>query len=267
MRHKASIQLLLISLLMASGLLWVDQASGQASANAAPSSKKKIETPLSYEGRLAVSVANELYKQEKYTEALKQADDAVRSDPKSGSAHLARAFVLDKLGETRKASASFNKAIRLAPVNGYIRYAYANHLCRLQDYSAADENFLLAARDGSYPYADSAYGSAAECAYQAEQFDASEAHARAALAINRENSVALVTLAKIMHKRTRYFEARAFIQRREAVGQLDVALLQLAHQIEKSAGDDRAAASYQKQLDLISQAQIQPPTGEGQKKP
>ena len=81
------------------------------------------------------------------------------------------------------------------------------------------------------------------------------------------NFGALVVMAKIKHQQSKYFEARAFIQRREAAGPLDLSLLQLAQQIEKSAGDDRAAANYQKQLELISQAQIQPPTGEGQKKP
>lgn len=267
MRPKATIAVAMISLSLAGGLFWGDPAAGQNSRTTSSASKKNAETPLSYQGRLAISVAEELAMQKKYTEALKQADNAIRTDPKSGTPHIIRAYILDMLGDSRKASASFKKAIKLSPHNGYVRYSYASHLCGLQDFPAADENYLLATKDASYPIAHKAYEGAAECALKAEKLDAAEAHARAALAIAPENIGALATMARIMHKQSKYFEARAFIQRREAAGPLNVPLLQLAQQIEKSAGDDRAAAKYQKQLELMSQAQIQPPKGEGQKKP
>ena len=267
MQPKPMLRATAISLLLASSLFWLGHAQGQIFSNTNPPAVKNTDVPLSYKGRLALSVAEELSKQKKYEEALKQAENAVRTDPKSGVAHMVKAYVLDKLGDHKKAATVFNKAISLSPRNGYVRYAYANHLCDLKDFSAADESYMLAARDGSYPFAHKAYEGAADCAFKADNLQASEAHARAALAIEAANSGALTIMAQIMYRQSRYFEARAFIQRREAAGPLDAPLLQLAMQIERSAGDDRAAANYQKQLELISQAQIQPPTGEGQKKP
>lgn len=267
MQPKASVLLAMISLSLASGLFWGNHAAGKVSNSTKPPATKTPEIPLSYNGRMAVSAAEELVRQKKYSEALAQADNAVRADPKSGMSHMVKAFILDKLGESNKASGSFKKAVKLSPHNGYVRYTYANHLCDLKDFPAADENYLIAAKDANYPIAHKAYEGAAECALRAEKLDVAEAHARAALAIEPENAGALATMARIMHKQSKFFEARAFIQRREAAGPLDMPLLQLAQQIEKSAGDDRAAAKYQKQLELISQAPIQPPKGEGQKKP
>jgi len=90
---------------------------------------------------------------------------------------------------------------------------------------------------------------------------------RSALIADPDSRQSLELMAEIKFSQSRFFDARAFMQRREALGPLNVPLLQLAQKIEKSAGDDRAAAKYQKELDTLSQAQIQPPTGEGQKKP
>ena len=265
MLPKAAIQLAIIPLFLAAGFLCVKEASSKTPVET--NSLAKSETPLSYNGRIAASAAQELAQQKKYAEALIQAENAVRFDPKSGTTHLVKAYVLDMLGETKKAHTAFGKAISLSPGSGYIRYAYANHLCDLKNFTDADENYLLAANDENYPFTYKAYESAAECAYKAEKLDVSEAHARSALAIAPESIGALAVMAQIMHRQSRSLEARAFIQRREDAGSLDIPLLQLAQQIEKSAGNDRAAAQYKKQLDIMLQAQIQPPTGEGQKKP
>jgi|GEM_PF-1395251 len=267
MRPKFASNLVTIWLSLAGSLLCNTDAAAQILNSTNLPTKTKTDAVLSYEGRLAISVAQELVQQKKYVEALKQADNAVRADPKSGTPHMVRAFILDKLGESKKAGNAFNKAISLSPNDGYIRYEYANHLCGMKDFAKADENYLLAAKDGNYPFPHKAYESAAACSYKAEKMDTSETHARAALAIQPESAVALSTMAMLLYSQSRYFEARAFIQRREALGPLDITLLELAYKIEKAAGDDRAAAQYQKQLDLMSQAQIQPPTGEGQKKP
>ena len=230
-------------------------------------SDQTLQKPMSYAGQMAVATAQEFISQKKYDDALKQADIAIRSDSKSGIPYMVKAFVLDQQNEPKKAGSTYAKAIALSPDNGYVLNAFALHLCHQQQYEKADAHFLKAAVDSLYPLAYQALDNASRCALKNADLALAEQRARAALSINPESAGALEVMAQVKFKQGNSFEARAFIQRREAMAPLPAELLKLAQQIEKSAGDDRAAANYQKQLELISQAQIQPPKGEGQKKP
>jgi type IV pilus assembly protein PilF len=255
MRLKAISRVTLFSLLLATSACCYAQGTNNP------------EALLSYNGQQAVMLAQELIRQKKYPEALKEADKAIKTDPKAGTPYMVKAFIYDLLGETKKAAAMHSKAVALTPNNGYVRNAYAAHLCEQKQYVEADNMFLLATQDRHYPFAYQALENAAQCAFENDDLALAEQRARSALAVNTESSGALLTMAQIKFKQSKFFEARAFIQRLESLGPLSASILKLALQIEKSAGDDRAAANYQKQLELISQAQIQPPTGEGQKKP
>ncbi len=226
-----------------------------------------LEKPLSYAGQSAVSIAQQYIGKKDYKAALKNAEAAIKSDPKSGIPYMLKAFILDQQGESRKADGFYATAVKFSPANGYVLNAFAVHLCEKGEYELADAQFLKATNDSNYPMAQEAFENAGKCSMSNNNLAMAEERTRAALGINPESAGALQTMAQLKFKQSLFLEARAFMQRREALGPLDASLLELAQQIEKSAGDDRAASKYQKQLDILLQAQIQPPTGEGQKKP
>lgn len=259
MLHKYWHRPVVLVLLFASANTCLAQLDGQGYA--------ALDKPLSYAGQNAISIAQQFIGTKDYKAALKQAEIAIKSDPKSGIPYMVKAFVLDQQGEIRKAGDFYATAVRLSPANGYVLNAHAAHLCEKGDYDLADTQFLKAANDSNYPLSYEAFANAGKCSLSDNNLTRAEERARSALGLNPESASALETMAQIKFKQSLFFEARAFMQRREALGPLDAPLLQLAQQIEKSAGDDRAAAQYQKQLDILLQAQIQPPTGEGQKKP
>lgn len=226
------------------------------------------EKPLSYAGQRAVSAAKELIALKNYKDAMKQANVAIRADPKSGIPHMVKAYIHGQQDEPKKATDSYVKALSLSPTNGYVLNNYAQHLCKQkQHFELADANFLKATKDSNYPMAHQSLENAASCALKNDDMARAELRARAALFVKPDSASALETLAQVNARQSKFLEARAFLQRREALGPLGASLLELASQIEKSAGDDRAAAGYKKQLDILLQAQVQPPTGEGQKKP
>lgn len=264
MQLRLAILLLLISLSSASGSNCFASESDPSRGKTTPA---HAEQPLSYDGQLAVHVAQELIQQKKYPEALKQVDNAIRSDGKSGIPYMLKAYILDQQGKTKGAANAYGAAIKRSPGNGFIRNAFGMHLCEQKDYAQADANFLLAVKDKTYPFSHQAYENAARCAFKFNDLGKSELYAREALSINADSASALATMTQIKVKQASYFEARAFIQRLESLAPLDASQLQIAIQIEKSAGDDRSAAQYQKKLDIVMQSQIQPPKGEGQKKP
>lgn len=232
------------------------------SANSADAEKKQ----LSYKGEQAIAVSTELLVQGRYKDALASAEDAIRADPKSGIPQAHKAFVLEKMKQTKKSEQAYDKALKLSPDDGYVLNAVAINVCARGKAAESDALFVRAVKDLSYPVPQQALQNAGSCALKAGNINLAEQRLRSALSVDPDARISLELLSDIKFRQYNFFEARAFMQRREALGPLNVPLLKLAQQIEKSAGDDRAAAQYQKQLDIL-QAQIQPPTGEGQKQP
>ncbi|MEO8001227.1 MAG: hypothetical protein ABI644_05080, partial [Arenimonas sp.] len=110
-----------------------------------------LEKPLSYEGQSAVSVAQELIAKKDYKAAMKQAEAAIKSDPKSGIPLMIKGFILDRENDSKKASSIYAKAASLSPSNGYVLNAYGAHLCEKGQFELADSFFLRAAMDSNYP--------------------------------------------------------------------------------------------------------------------
>jgi type IV pilus assembly protein PilF len=247
-------------------LALLDTAATQCIAKSVVAAKTS-EQRLSYRGQSSVASAQELINKKNFAGALKYADIAIKSDPKSGVPYMVKAYIFQQQNDLNKAENLYLKAMALSPMNGLVLNAYGVYLCESDQYDKADAIFIKAAANSTFELALSAFENATQCSLRNGDMQRTENHARAALILNPESPGALETMAQVKFKQSSFLEARAFMQRREALGPLGIALLQLAYQIEKSAGDDRAAAQYQKQLDLLSQAQIQPPTGEGQKKP
>ena len=71
---------------------------------------------------------------------------------------------------------------------------------------------------------------------------------RASLELDSENVVALDAMSRHLAAEHRYFDARAFSQRRLAAAPATAAALQLAVQIETALGDTGAADRYQRRL-------------------
>ena len=222
---------------------------------------------LSIQGESAMAISQQLLNQGEFNKALDNAELAIRSDPKSGIAQVHKAMILDKMNKTQKAYQSYAKALKLSPTDGYVLNAVAISFCARGQVKESDALFVRAVQDTDYPIPQQALQNAGFCAFKAGNAILAEKRFRSALIADPQAVQSLELMSEIKFRQSHFFEARAFMQRREALGPLSVSLLQLAQQIEKSAGDDRAAAQYQKQLVILLQTQIQPPTGEGQKKP
>lgn len=104
--------------------------------------------------------------------------------------------------------------------------------------------FEKAARIPGYATRAGALGNAGACALEAGDAMRAEAYSRLAVELDPEHAVALGTLARVMFDQQRWFEARAFSQRRLAAAPENVASLQLASQIEQKLGDSDAARRY-----------------------
>lgn len=203
---------------------------------------------LSAEGRDNVLVAQGYLEQHKDARAMEHVRLALQSDPDSAEVHGVMAMIQEADGELAKAGKSFDRALKLAPASGAVLNAHAAWLCRQGKVDAADLEFSRALRDPDYLTPIQALANAGKCAHKARRWAKAEQYFRHALEFAPEERQLLFLLADTELQQGQTLEARAFIQRRDALG-ADAATLDLAAKIEDAAGDRVSAARLRQRLD------------------
>jgi type IV pilus assembly protein PilF len=163
-------------------------------------------------------------------------------------------------GKDKKAARTFDRALKAAPTSGMVRNAHGVWLCEKGDFDGADAEFARAQRDPAYGTPLQAIGNAGRCAHRGQRWPRAEAALRHALELAPEDPAMLYLLADTEFRQGKLLEARAFAQRRDALGD-DAATLDLAARIEAAAGDRGAEARYRQRLGDAFPAYV--PAGEG----
>lgn len=209
------------------------------------------ETPQSRQkaaARRLLASAEQKLRADDIAGATADARAALRADASSAEAHTLLGLIAGRNGEQDVAGRHYARAAELAPANGIALGNYGAWLCgngRAEEALGWFERALSAPTSQDRASALANYGA---CAASAQRPDLAERASRAALDIDTENVVALNTLAEQYHADGRYFEARAFSQRRLAAGPATPAALRLASQIEEKLGDTVAATRYVQRL-------------------
>jgi type IV pilus assembly protein PilF len=215
-----------------------------AARNAAP--------PTSPIAQRAINAAQALLDRGDAAGALAEAGIAIRADGRSAAAWVMHGTVLEALGRGVEAGEDYKQAIRFAPNSGPVLNAYGAWLCRSGRTDEALKTFSDATADTAYRQPAQALANAGSCAAEAGRIEQAEMNFRAALAMAPQSLQALSGMARLEHGRGDALKARAFLQRREAVGALSAAELSLAIDIESAAGDTRAATRYRNQLATLA---------------
>jgi type IV pilus assembly protein PilF len=215
-------------------------------------------------GRLNLGLAEGYLTKGDLPKAAERAEMVLSSDPRWAQAHALRAVVHERAGESEKASRAFDRALALAPKDGTILNAHAVWLCGHGQADRADREFALALADPGYRMPVQALANAGKCANSAGRLAAASDYLRRALVFAPTDKTLLSMLADIELRQGKAFEARAFIQRRDALG-ADGATLDLAARIEDAAGNAEGAARYRARL--RNEFPEYAPTGEGARSP
>jgi type IV pilus assembly protein PilF len=226
----------------------------------AAASTARAPNVLSADGRANLAKADAFLSRKQYDLALSHARKAQDSDPRSATVHAQIAIIQDRAGRQDEAAKAFDRALALAPGDGAILNAHASWLCEHGDTARADLQFERALRDRNYRTPLQAMVNAGKCTHRAGQWLLAEAYLRRAVALVPEDAVVLYLLADVHFRQNKLFEARAFLQRRDALGP-DAATLELGARIEAAAGDNQAAARYRERLRTEFPDHV--PTGEG----
>jgi type IV pilus assembly protein PilF len=215
---------------------------------------------LSEAGRDNVLLAQAYLSSGRVDAAEDRARDAISTDGGSPLPHATLAMVFASRKQDDKAQGEFKRALALGPADGAVLNAYGAWLCTRGDRAGADAAFRSALADPGYTTPIQPLVNAGRCAIDARDWSAAEGYLRRALLIEAQNRLVLLLLAETQLKQGRAMDARAFVQRADALGP-EPNTLWLAVRTEEAAGDAEAAARYQKRLREEFPAFT--PTGEG----
>jgi type IV pilus assembly protein PilF len=217
-------------------------------ACASAQAKKPVAAEgLSEPGRVNISLANSYMEGGKLVDAENRARKAVASDPRSAQAHAMLALIQSRAGRDADAMKSFERALSLSPADGFLRNAHGAWLCGRGDFAGAEEDFRMALKDPAYTNTAQALGNAGRCAIRARNWISAAGYLRRAVVITPRDRGVLLMLAQAELQLGRAFDARAFVQRSDALG-ADAETLVLAARVEDAAGDAMAAARYRARL-------------------
>lgn len=211
---------------------------------------REPEGSMSATGSANLQLAQNYLRTDQPQLALVRAQRAERSDPTSADVQVVMGMIYERVGNRGLAGEHYARAVRLAPDAGHVLNAQASWLCGAGQRDEADAMYLRAVTDQFYKGKEQAYSNAGKCALEGGLLDRAEAHLRAGLGLAPTNARLLELMAQLKFRQGDFMAARAFFERRDALGNPGPAMLDLAARIEQGAGDSAAAERYRSRLQL-----------------
>lgn len=207
-----------------------------------PAVKKRMETDTALQRSTQRLRAGDLDAAERNARA------ALKLTPDSADAYTLLAIVADRRQQSKQAGDYYKRAVDLKPASGANQNNYGTWLCSNGYPAESLVWFDRALNDRSYATPGAALANAGGCALKAGQQERAQRDLRQALSLDPGNAYALASMAQSEYQAGRYFEARAFVERRIAAAPVNADVLKLASQIEERLGDKAAAGRYVQQL-------------------
>jgi type IV pilus assembly protein PilF len=198
--------------------------------------------------RIHTELGQQYLERGKLKTALEKLKKALQFDERYAPAHTVIATIYARIGENAQAEQHFRRAEQLKPKNGDTNNNLGVFLCKIGKVDEALPYFEKAVHDPFYATKDVALSNAGRCLLKKNDYAGAENEYRRALTINSTNADALYQLASVLLKQGKAFQARAFIQRFDALGRPNPAALLLGYRIEKRLGDEEGARNYEKRL-------------------
>lgn len=188
-------------------------------------------------------------KQGNLAAARDKIDRALEQNPRTAQTQMIAGFVYDRLGEDRKAQQHFEQAVKLGGKdNPDVLNNAGAFQCRKGDRRRGEELFLQAAVSPLYRTPEVAYLNAGSCARADGRPKDAEQYFRQALARKPNLPAALLQLADLQFASGNALQARAFLERYHDETRASAESLWLGYRIERSLGDEAAAAEFGRRL-------------------
>ena len=213
-----------------------------------PSRSRGDESAERARARAHAELASGYYEIGNLAVALEEAREAMRSDASYGPAHIIAAMVYTALKEDRLAEESYQRALRINPLDSDANNNYGSFLCDRKREDEAIKYYLTAVRNPLYQAPDRSYVNAGVCARRRGDTAGAQGYFLQALKTRPAQPQALFQLADLSYARGSYEEAKDYLGRLTKVAQAGPEALWLGVRIERKLGDRNIEESYATQL-------------------
>ena len=234
---------------MAAGLMLI--VAGCASTRPEPASyapQSGADTNVQTRTHIHTQLAAGYLELGNYGVALQEASEALKSDPNFALALNVLGLVYMELRDDQAAEASFQRALRVSPLDSDTNNNYGWFLCQRKREQESIKYFLAALRNPLYTTPDKSWVNAGICARQAGDLANAEDYFQKALKIRPAQPQALFQIADLAYRRRNYPEAKTYLMRLQRDDALTAEMLWLALRVERGLGDRNAEASLGFQL-------------------
>jgi type IV pilus assembly protein PilF len=213
-----------------------------------PQSPSPPENRMNTAALLNAQLAIAYLKQGDVGLAQKKIDKALTQNAHESLVQMGAALVYERLGQNDKADRYYATALKLDPQNSDMQNNYGGFLCRHGHPSEGQKLFEQAAKNPAYLTPEVAYTNAGVCALDAKDTARAEAFFRQAILMRADFPDALLQLADLSFAKGQGLAARALLERYFKGSKPTPETLLLAVRVERSLGDNSAAARYEMQL-------------------
>jgi type IV pilus assembly protein PilF len=184
-----------------------------------------------------------------YGVALQEANEALKTDPNNVSAYNVLGLVYMELRDDKAAESSFERALRVSPLDSDSNNNYGWFLCQRKQEKESVKYFLAALRNPLYQTPEKSWVNAGICARQSGDAANAEDYFQKALKLRPNQPQALQNLADMAYKRGDYAGTKSYLARvpRDAISQ-SAEFLWLSLRVERRLGDRNAVQSLGFQL-------------------
>lgn len=202
---------------------------------------------------LYVRMAEEYYSRGQTEVAFRRAQQAIEEDSRYPRAHVWLAFLYEEIGQADKAQQHYDEALKLAPNNADVLYAYGSFQCRQKRYAEADAQFAKALANPLYATPWVAMTNAGNCAASAGNTSKAETYYRNAINASPTFGPALVKLAELAYSRGDTKAAKGYLDRYFEPATMrtpgtSYSALTIGTQIERKLGNRKRADEYERAL-------------------
>lgn len=183
------------------------------------------------------------------TQAKLNLEKAKRFSPNLVQVHTAFAHYYDTVSEPELAIQSYEKALSIQNDDADTLNNYGAFLCKHQQYSAAEKQFLKAIAVPSYLLVSQSYQNLAICQLEAKQFNNAEAYLEKAILHSPSNASVLLQMVRLQYIKGDYKSAQNFLQRYEkSTRQFTPSALALAFKVFEKQFSRNTAKNYASML-------------------
>ena len=229
-------------------LLIVAGCAGTGHQPAIYAPKSGADTDAQKRTRIHTELAAGYLELGNYGVALQEAAEALKSDPDFAPALNVLGLVYMELRDDKAAEGSFQRALRVTPLDSDTNNNYGWFLCQRKREQESIKYFLAALRNPLYTTPDKSWVNAGICARQAGDLANAEDYFQKALKVRPAQPQALFQMADLAYKRKNYPEAKTYLTRLRREDTLTAEMLWLALRVERGLGDRNAEASLGFQL-------------------